>query len=246
MDISSLWLVFLLNISRKALLGTCFCSSLTHTQPHSSHAMAASPAFYFLINHGKKNYRTSDCSAGSITQHQLHPLYNSPLGIHPEREPFLLGERICSSLCIIDSLISFPFLPEHLLYPRTMPHVRETVAKQTDQFLLSWSLQNHQPKNCRGGAGGGCCGECSGRECQRASIKVWRARRKTRPGDEKRELQARPQEKHVQSAGGKKLIFEKINQADKTGKTDQVKRGQGEHCKYYYGWRHRTIDRTSC
>lgn len=153
MDISSLWLVFLLNISRKALLGTCFCSSLTHTQPHSSHAMAASPAFYFLINHGKKNYRTSDCSAGSITQHQLHPLYNSPLGIHPEREPFLLGERICSSLCIIDSLISFPFLPEHLLYPRTMPHVRETVAKQTDQFLLSWSLQNHQPKNCRGGRG---------------------------------------------------------------------------------------------
>lgn len=47
------------------------------------------------------------------------------LGIQPEREPSLPGEWICSSLCIIDSFISFPFLPEHLLYPRTMPHVRD-------------------------------------------------------------------------------------------------------------------------
>ena len=50
---------------------------------------------------------------------------------------------------------------------------------------------------------------------------------------------------HVQSEGGKKLIFEKINQTDKTSKTDHVKRGQGEHCKYSYGWRHSTIDTTS-
>ena len=159
------------------------------------------------------------------------------LGIHPEREPSLLGEWICSSLYNRLSLTSFPFLPEYLLYLHTVPHVRETVASKTDQLLLPWSLQKgNQPKD----GGGGCCGECGGGECQRASIKVWRARRKTRPGDEKRELQPGPQEKHVQSAGGKKLIFEKINQSDKTGKTDQIKRGQGEQCKYYYGWRHRT------
>lgn len=166
------------------------------------------------------------------------------LGIQPEREPSLPGEWICSSLCIIDSFISFPFLPEHLLYPRTMPHVRDCgeANRSVPTFL---ELAEQPAQKLQGGGAGGCCGECGGRECQRASIKVCRARRKTRPGDEKRELQARPQEKHVQSAGGKKLIFEKINQTDKTGKTDQVKRGQGEHCKYYYGWRHRTIDKTS-
>lgn len=78
------------------------------------------------------------------------------LGIHPEREPSLLGEWICSSLYNRLSLISFPFLPEYLLYLHTVPHVRETVASKTDQLLLPWSLQKgNQPKDW----GGGCAVE---------------------------------------------------------------------------------------
>lgn len=39
----------------------------------------------------------------------------------------------------------------------------------------------------------------------------------------------RPQEKHSKNAEGKKPIFEKINKIDKTSKTNQVKKGRGEH-----------------
>lgn len=36
-------------------------------------------------------------------------------------------------------------------------------------------------------------------------------------------------EKHSKNAEGKKSIFEKINKIDKTSKTNQVKKGRGEH-----------------
>lgn len=116
--------------------------------------------------------RTTEPQIAQLVQslNTSYILFTTVLGIQPEREPSLPGEWICSSLCIIDSFISFPFLPEHLLYSHTMPHVRDCGDKQISSYF-PWSLQNNQPKNCRVG----CCGECGGRGRQRASIKVCRA-----------------------------------------------------------------------